>query len=374
MRNLVTILIALAALLFGTYGPVFSQSVSEMDSRLDFLYGEHARYKAFFTDLKTAIAGGDKAAVAAMVRYPFQTNIGGKRVTIPDAGGFIARYEDMVTNRVREAVARQPYETLFANWQGVMIGHSEIWFSGFCKDNSCEDPQVLISAINTSSAELPPVDPATVRHCFDATLYGETLPGCIGQAAKDCAMNRTKPFDSVDTHCRQSEAGAWDDILNDVYQEAIVFSRRMDLEKPSVPSEEDLLRQAQRAWIRYRDGECAYIEARETGHDGRQWQVADCLLTMTASRALMLRDIMPGIDNRRRWFSHAVPTLSSGTGIRASSSARIVWTTRMRGLDCNSRWVTSQIGTENGAILGSKLVFRVQLRNLTCQPCLSCSF
>ena len=42
--------------------------------------------------------------------------------------------------------------------------------------------------------------------------------------------------------------------------------------------------------------------------------------------------------------------------IRASSSAKILCTTRMRGLDCNSWWVTSQIGTEIGVMSGRRLI------------------
>lgn len=295
MRNLIATLMSIAALSFGGVGPAFSQSVSEMDRRLEFLFGEHARYKAFFTKLKTAIAEDNKTVVAAMIRYPFRTNIDGERITIPGASDFTARYEEMVTDRVREVVANQHYENLFANWQGVMVGRGEIWFGGICEDNSCEEAEVFIIAINTPPNELPVADPLTAKHCFDATTYGETLPDCIGQAAKDCATNRTTAFDSVDTHCRRSEAEAWDDILNSVYQEAMEFSRRMDQKKASASSEADALRNAQRAWIRFRDGECSYIETRESGDDA-QWRIADCLLTMTASRALLLRDIMPGIE------------------------------------------------------------------------------
>ncbi len=43
---------------------------------------------------------------------------------------------------MKDAIAAQTYETLFANWQGVMIGNGELWFSGV------EPPVVRIIAIN----------------------------------------------------------------------------------------------------------------------------------------------------------------------------------------------------------------------------------
>ncbi|MDI6029391.1 hypothetical protein QBK99_24865 [Corticibacterium sp. UT-5YL-CI-8] len=110
--------------------PVGAQSVAEVNKTFDELFGEHAAYQNFFDALKKAVATGDKAAVAAMVDYPFQARIGGKAVKIRDAAHFVADYDKIITTKVKEAVAEQSYPTLFANWQGVMIGDGEVWFSG----------------------------------------------------------------------------------------------------------------------------------------------------------------------------------------------------------------------------------------------------
>jgi hypothetical protein len=123
--------------------PAFAQSASEMDSTLDGLFGSHAPYKTFFDDLKQAVAANDKAAVAAMVDYPFQARINDKAVKIRDAAHFVADYDKVVTAKVKQAVAKQTYPTLFANWQGVSVGDGEIWFSGV-GDGS----KIKITAIN----------------------------------------------------------------------------------------------------------------------------------------------------------------------------------------------------------------------------------
>jgi hypothetical protein len=136
------IIVAAVAAVAGA-APVGAQSVAEVNKTFDELFGEHAAYESFFDALKKAMASGDKAAVAAMVDYPFQARIGGKAVKIRDAAHFVADYDKIVTAKVKQAVAKQSYATLFANWQGVCIGDGEIWFSGVGDANL-----VRITAIN----------------------------------------------------------------------------------------------------------------------------------------------------------------------------------------------------------------------------------
>ncbi|MCF3935230.1 hypothetical protein L1787_17665 [Acuticoccus sp. M5D2P5] len=114
-----------------------------VDERLDTLFGEHEPIRAFLADLKTAVADGDHQAVAAMVDYPFKTEIEGKAVTIDDASGFVDHYDGIMTPAVQEAIAAQDYDNLFANYQGAMVGDGEVWFSPVG-----EDEAVKIIAVN----------------------------------------------------------------------------------------------------------------------------------------------------------------------------------------------------------------------------------
>jgi predicted component of type VI protein secretion system len=123
--------------------PAIAETATGMNATLDTLFGEHARYRSFFDALKKAVSEGDKAAVAAMVDYPFQARIGGKSVKIRDAAHFVADYDKVVTAKVKSALHAQGYESLFANWQGVMVGDGEIWFSGVGDAN-----EIKITAIN----------------------------------------------------------------------------------------------------------------------------------------------------------------------------------------------------------------------------------
>lgn len=141
-RVIRTALAALAVMAAGAVS-VNAQTAAEVDSSLDALFGAHQPYHQFFEHLQKAVAADDKAAVAALVDYPFQARINGKAVKLRDAAHFVADYDKIVTAKVKHAVAGQTYETLFANWQGVMIGDGEVWFSGVGKDNA-----VKITAIN----------------------------------------------------------------------------------------------------------------------------------------------------------------------------------------------------------------------------------
>ncbi|TWG91113.1 hypothetical protein L598_006000000090 [Mesorhizobium sp. J18] len=125
-----------------------AQSTAEVNNTLDDLFGEHAPYHEFFEKLKKAVAEHDKQTVASMVDYPFKARINGKAVTIRDAAHFAADYDEVFTNKVRDAVAKQTYENLSANWQGVMIGDGEVWFSGICNNDACEKQTVRIIAVN----------------------------------------------------------------------------------------------------------------------------------------------------------------------------------------------------------------------------------
>jgi hypothetical protein len=139
-----------AALFIALAGVVTAgaQTAAEVDKTLDDLFGEHAPYQKFFERLKKAVAGNDKKTVASLVDYPFKARINGKAVTIRDAAHFVADYDKVVTAKVKEAIAKQTYTTLFANWQGVMIGDGEVWFNSICSDDSCRQQTVKIIAVN----------------------------------------------------------------------------------------------------------------------------------------------------------------------------------------------------------------------------------
>ncbi|WP_189609144.1 hypothetical protein [Pigmentiphaga litoralis] len=122
---------------------------ADVDARLDRLYGAHQPYADFLVALQKASAANDRQAIANMVHYPFSTLLAARRKVLKTPKAFLARYDDIMTPKVRAAIAAQTYETLFSNSNGLMIGSGQVWFTGKCVDATCaKPPRIGISAIN----------------------------------------------------------------------------------------------------------------------------------------------------------------------------------------------------------------------------------
>ena len=104
-------------------GAAPAPSAAEVDARLDILFGSHAPYKTFLTELQKATAEEDKKAVAAMVSYPITVKIDGTEKTFANEKELVAAYDDVFTPATLLAIKNQTYESLFANDQGEVEIH-----------------------------------------------------------------------------------------------------------------------------------------------------------------------------------------------------------------------------------------------------------
>ncbi|WP_041778378.1 hypothetical protein [Beijerinckia indica] len=136
------IVAALASVLISKT-PVLAQTAIEMNQTLDQLFGEHKPYADFLTRLQKAIAASDKESIAELIDYPLQIKIGGKAVKIKDKQHFVTDYDEVITQTIKDVVAKQTYATLFVNWQGAAIGDGKIWFSSVGKNK-----KIRVTAIN----------------------------------------------------------------------------------------------------------------------------------------------------------------------------------------------------------------------------------
>ena len=60
----------------------------------------------FIAQLRSAAQTNDRTAIAAMIRYPLMLSIGGGvRIPIADTPTFLARYDDIFTRELRDAIA-----------------------------------------------------------------------------------------------------------------------------------------------------------------------------------------------------------------------------------------------------------------------------
>ena len=133
-----------------------------------------------------------------------------------------------------------------------------------------------------------------VAPCYDAATMRTEIEACQGIAASACFEGAP---DGQTTYgmmqCLISEGGAWDAILNREYGRARDWARQRDAEDAGGPTEsarEQTLRDAQRAWIAFRDANCAMEYAAWGAGSMRMIAGADCVNRMTFERVLDLRD------------------------------------------------------------------------------------
>lgn len=127
------------------------------------------------------------------------------------------------------------------------------------------------------------IDDATVRQCFDNATG--TDPDCIGDAANAC--QEATPGGSTTrgiSECLMAEMRVWDGLLNDEYAGA----REQYAAQDELPQK---LQAAQRAWIAFRDADCAFAYDKYGGGSMRVIASASCQMNHTAQRALDLKNM-----------------------------------------------------------------------------------
>jgi hypothetical protein len=98
--------------------------------------------------LQSALHGQNKSALARLIDYPLTLQVAGEKDReIRNEREFLSNYSRIVTPKVADVIRKQRFEDLFANWQGVMLGHGEVWISGICLDSKCDRHITRVVAI-----------------------------------------------------------------------------------------------------------------------------------------------------------------------------------------------------------------------------------
>ena len=133
-----------------------------------------------------------------------------------------------------------------------------------------------------------------VAACVERLQADGGPESCIGDAATACMSGEADGETTVGMmFCMLGERDVWDVVLNDEYQLARDFARVSDAEDltlfPEYAVRADQLLAAQRAWIAFRDANCAMEYGLWGAGSMRQIAGASCHMQMTAERALELR-------------------------------------------------------------------------------------
>ena len=130
--------------------------------------------------------------------------------------------------------------------------------------------------------------------CYEAAGDARARQACMGEMATLCMETEDGGQTTLGmTSCLSAEAGVWDGFLNAEYQATRAWAEAADTDEavyfPEFAVRVEKLTEAQRAWITFRDAECALDYAEWGSGSMRNIAYADCLLQMTAERTIEMR-------------------------------------------------------------------------------------
>ncbi|MEL6518445.1 MAG: lysozyme inhibitor LprI family protein [Pseudomonadota bacterium] len=135
-----------------------------------------------------------------------------------------------------------------------------------------------------------------LRSCYGDRGSSLAREACVGAMTEACLAGEPDGQTTVGMmQCVLAEHVVWDGYLNAEYRATMGWARAADQAEgedlPEFARRAEALRAAQRAWIAFRDTECGLAYAVWGAGSMRQIAGADCLMEMTARRALDLTNL-----------------------------------------------------------------------------------
>ena len=128
--------------------PAVGQTTDAVVERLTTLFGDAQPFVEAFEDIQTAVLYLDMPLLAEYFPLGEPLMVNGEAVVLESEYDLYQRYDELITPAIAEVVASQPFETLFANADGVMFGDGAMWLSSVCLDEACAETEVKIIALN----------------------------------------------------------------------------------------------------------------------------------------------------------------------------------------------------------------------------------
>lgn len=134
---------------------------------------------------------------------------------------------------------------------------------------------------------------ASLESCFSEATSADEQRACKGGMSERCMEAEPGGFSTYGmVRCMAGETAVWDRFLNEIYREQMAGLKALDAQEakhfPEFANRADALRDAQRAWIAFRDGECGLAYALWGSGSMRQIAGASCHMEMTADRVIAL--------------------------------------------------------------------------------------
>ncbi len=136
-------------------------------------------------------------------------------------------------------------------------------------------------------------DRAVIDKCLADAKKTKALPeSCIGAVQKPCLDTPDGQSTLGMRECSNREAAVWDERLNKAYKALLDELGSVDAERDGKNVKgADLIRDAERAWLTFRDKQCDVTGLPMEGGSGAGVLIDDCYLEQTAQHALWLESI-----------------------------------------------------------------------------------
>lgn len=86
-------------------------------------------FEKSFNSIKYLVKNNEKLKVASYVSYPLNVNKKDEKIKIKSKEEFIKNYDTIITEDVKKALLNQDVTKTFVNYQGVMVGDGQMWFT-----------------------------------------------------------------------------------------------------------------------------------------------------------------------------------------------------------------------------------------------------
>lgn len=116
--------------------------------------------KVFCEQIKKAFLTNNIEWLSRVVSYPLTLKQNDKTITLNNSSDFKKYATAILTAHLKSAVQNQLPDSLFKNWQGVMIGNGAIWFSAI-KETPDVDWRHRIIGINPEHRPIEKGKPTT---------------------------------------------------------------------------------------------------------------------------------------------------------------------------------------------------------------------
>jgi hypothetical protein len=104
---------------------------------------------SFVGKLQKAVGAGDRAAVAAMVRYPLRVNHDPTHhVNLATAADLLKQYDAVFTPGIRQSITKQTAAKLTGGRDGVMIDGGRLWIGSACDRSQPPKCKLGVTSVN----------------------------------------------------------------------------------------------------------------------------------------------------------------------------------------------------------------------------------